>query len=101
MRLFININGIDVFYKKPQENGNIEVKIDKYDESSRKHRTASFLLPDVILIENNNFDESVINYMTGILTSCKEHIKEAAEIFAKSTLEIDANIKESFNEQII
>ncbi len=81
MRLFVNINGIDLYYSDIIFNKgveNVDVKALAYNTHTHSYKTAIFQLPSITLKENNGFDDITINYVKRILEETKTQIFDSA-----------------------
>lgn len=82
MRIFGNINGIDILYSDiftKEDNECVKVSVVSYNPNGKK-RSAVCILPELAWSEINNFDEITIKYLENIIVYYKELIaKEARE----------------------
>ena len=82
MKAFININGIDLSCSELNNENGIEsiiMEAKSIDPITRFSKIATFKLPNCELIENSGFEDSVIKYLSGILSKIEKDILEDAK----------------------
>lgn len=89
MRLFVNINGIDLFYEKQENSKTIEVKAVQYNQKTKKYNIAICEIPEFLWKENEGFEQTTLDYLEHIILHAKEKIIEDAQIKSSNLGQFD------------